>query len=54
MPHAVKRDLHQSRTIEAKRGLAAPQIGRAEKALGHGDEIRLVFIDRLARCGAGT
>ena len=35
-----QRHLHQPRAIETERRLAAPQIRHAEKALGHGDEIR--------------
>ena len=33
------RDLHQARTVHAEAGLAAPQIGRADEALGDADEI---------------
>ena len=36
-----------------ERGLAAPQIGRAQEFLGDGDEIRLPCLDRHARCTAG-
>src|SRR5262249_49183777 len=36
-----ERDLDEARAIEPERGLTAPQIRHAEKALRHGDEIRL-------------
>ncbi len=42
-----ERKLHQAGTIEAERGLAAPQIWRADKALGDRDEIGLILLDRL-------
>ena len=35
----VQRDLDQAGTIDSKTALAAPQIGRADEALGHRDEI---------------
>src|SRR4029077_7655028 len=41
-----ERDLDEARAIETERGLAAPQIRHAEKALRHGDEIRLDAIER--------
>ena len=41
-----ERDLDEARAIETERGLAAPQIRHAEKALRHGDEIRLAEIER--------
>ena len=34
-----QRQLHQAGAVEAEAGLAAPQIGRADEALGDGDEI---------------
>ena len=49
----LQRDLHQSRAVDAERGLAAPQIGRAEKLLGDGDEIRLLVALIGARCASG-
>jgi hypothetical protein len=36
--------LHEAGAIEAQAGLAAPQIGRADKALGDGNEIGLIGI----------
>ena len=51
MPQAVERDLHEAGAVEAEAGLAAPQIGRAEEALGDRDEIRL-DMRRAARDGA--
>ena len=41
-----QRDLDEPRAIETERGLAAPQIGRAEKALGDRDEVRFVLVER--------
>src|ERR1051325_5816471 len=38
----VQRDLHEPRTIETVIRLAAPEIGRAQKALRHRDEIALL------------
>ena len=38
-------NLHQSRTIESQAGLAAPQIGNADKTFRDGDEIRLAALD---------
>ena len=51
--HAARRerDLHQTRAIKTERGLATPQIGRAEKPFRHRDEIRLVIADRLEMRG---
>ena len=42
-----KRNLHQARAVEPKHGLAAPEIGRAEKTFGHRDEIGFVVADRF-------
>ena len=41
-----ERDLHQAGAVEAVAGLAAPQIGRAEEALRHRDEIAARLIER--------
>ena len=42
----AERDLHQAGAVDAVAGLAAPQIGRAEEALRHRDEILLDMIER--------
>ena len=36
-----QRDLHETRAVEPQARLAAPEIGHAEKSLGHRDEIGL-------------
>ena len=41
VPPAVHRELHQRGAIEAEAGLAAPEIGHAEEALGDSDEVTL-------------
>ena len=46
MPQAVERDLHEARAIEAEAGLAAPQIRRADEALGDRDEIGFELVER--------
>ena len=46
MPQAVSADLHQAGAVEAEAGLAAPQIGRAEEALGDRDEIGGDVVER--------
>ncbi len=45
--HAARRerDLHEAGAIEPERGLAAPQIRHAEKALRHRDEIGFIVAD---------
>ncbi len=45
-----ERNLHETRTVEPERGLAAPQIGHAEKALGDRDEIAFVIAERREMC----
>src|SRR3984893_6768427 len=40
-----ERDLHEAGAIEAEAGLAAPEIRRAEEALGDGHEIGLAALD---------
>src|SRR5207302_4921841 len=40
----MQRHLHETRTIDAKAALAAPEIGRAHEALGNGDEVGLVLV----------
>ena len=49
-----QRDLHQRRAVEAEAGLAAPQIGHAEEALGDRDEIASRGVSSGARWRAGT
>ncbi len=44
-------ELHQARAVEADAGAAAPQIGRAEKGLGDGDEIAFSLADRRGMAG---
>ena len=41
----IQRDLDQTGAIDAEAALAAPQIGRADEPLGHGDEIVFVVVD---------
>ncbi len=46
MPQAMSATCTSAGAIEAVARLAAPQIGRAEKPLGHGDEILFPMIER--------
>src|SRR5262249_3291982 len=41
----AERDLQEARAVEAERRLAAPQIGRAQEALGDRDEIAFFAVD---------
>src|SRR5262249_59941150 len=41
-----ERNLHEAGTVDAEAGLAAPQVGRAEKALGDRHEVALVRVER--------
>ena len=45
-PGRVERNLHEAGAINAKARLAAPEIRRMQKPLGHGDEVCLVLAAR--------
>ncbi len=45
------RQLHQAGTVDAEAGGAAPEIGRAEKRLGHRDIVGGDFADRPQMAG---
>ena len=45
-PGRVERNLHEAGAIDAEARLAAPEIGRMQKPLGHGDEVCLALAAR--------
>ena len=45
-PGRVERNLHEARAINAKARFAAPEIGRMQKPLGHGDKVCLALVAR--------
>jgi hypothetical protein len=45
-PGRVERNLHEARAINAKARFAAPEIGRMQQPLGHGDEVCLALLVR--------
>jgi hypothetical protein len=45
-PGRVERNLHKARAINAKARFAAPEIGRMQQPLGHGDEVCLALLVR--------
>jgi hypothetical protein len=42
----VECNLHEAGAVDAVVGLAAPEIGRAEKALRHRDEVLFDMVER--------
>ena len=46
MARGLDRELHQPRAVETDAGAAAPQIRRAEKGFGDGDEVGMRLPDR--------